>query len=162
MTVSRLRAVVEIDGLMASEALLKDMGDRAFATEVLMEEMTELLEIAARSRLNSAPWRPLTPGTVARKSSQGEDTRIMHDEWRPIAGTPTRQGDALWTALDGGAGSYKLATRTTATYGVHTTGNLFYARFVQNVKGTKRKLLAIPAEFAVGMADRVATYVLGI
>lgn len=159
---SQLRAVVEIDGLTASEDMIKRMGDRAFNTEVLMEEMAEALEIAARARLSSAPWKPLTAGTVARKASQGEDIRLMHDEWRPIGGTPTRKGEALYTALDGGPGSYKLATRTTATYGVHTTGDLFYARFVQNVKGTKRKLLAIPAEFAVGMADKVASYVLGI
>jgi hypothetical protein len=161
-TTSKFRAQITIEGVNVTEAYLKDMGDRAFATEVLMEEMCELLEIAARSRLAMSPWAPLTADTVARKSSQGEDTRIMHDEWRPIGGSPTRKGDALYTALDGGAGSYKTATRTMATYGVHTQGNLFYARFVQNVKGTKRKLLAIPAEYAVGMADKIATYILGV
>jgi hypothetical protein len=127
-----------------------------------MSELAEMLEIAARSRLHKAPWKPLTSGTVARKTAQGEDTGIMRDEWRPIGGTPTRRGDALYTALDGGAGSFKHATRTTATYGVNTKGDLFYARFVQNVKGTKRKLLAIPADHAVLMVDRVVSYIVGV
>lgn len=159
MTVSQLRAVVEIDGLTASEEMLKRMGDRAFGTEVLMEEIAEMLEIAARARLSSAPWKPLTSGTIARKASQGEDIRIMHDEWRPIGGTPTRKGDALYTALDGGPGSYKRATRTTATYGVHTNGDLFYARFVQNVKGTKRRLLAIDEATAITVTEMVGSWV---
>lgn len=162
MTTSKFRANILVEGVTVTEEYLKGMGERAFATEVLMEEMCELLEIAARSRLSGAPWQPLTDGTVTRKAGQGEDTRIMRDEWRPIGGTPTRQGDALWTALDGGAGSYKIATRTMATYGVNTKGSLYYARFVQNVKGTKRKLLAIPAEYAVGMVDKIASYIIGI
>lgn len=159
---SQFKAVVEIEGLKVSKDLIKDMGDRAYGTEVLMEELAEGLEIAARARLMGAPWKPLTDSTVARKASQGEDTQIMRDEWRPIAGTPTRRGDALWSALDGGPGSYKLATRTTATYGVRTTGDLFYGRFVQNVNGTHRKLLAIPEKYAVGMVDKIITYILGI
>jgi hypothetical protein len=159
---SQFKAIVEIEGLKASQDLLKECGERAYHSTLLMEELSEMLEIAARARLAKAPWVPLTGGTVTRKASQGENTAIMRDEWRPIAGTPTRKGDALYAALDGGPGSYKLATRTTATYGVHTTGDLFYGRFVQNVKGTKRKLLAIPAEYAVGMTDKVATYILGI
>lgn len=162
MTVSRFRAQVLVEGVNVTEAYLRNMGERAFATEVLMSEVAEMLEIAARSRLHGSPWKPLTTGTIARKEAQGEDTSIMRDEWRPIGGTPTRQGDALYTALDGGAGSFKHATRTTATYGVNTKGNLFYARFVQNVKGTKRKLLAIPGDHAVLMVDRIASYILGI
>jgi hypothetical protein len=162
VTASRFRAQVTIEGLAVTEEFFKEMGNRAFATEVLMEEMAERLEIAARSRLQGSPWKPLASDTVARKSAQGEDTGIMRDEWRPIGGTPTRRGDALWTALDGGAGSYKHATRTTATYGVNTKGEFFYARFVQNVKGTKRKLLAIPADHAVGMVDTIVMYILGV
>jgi hypothetical protein len=162
VTTSKFRASVLVQGVDVTETYLRDMGERAFATEVLMSEIAEMLEIAARSRLHGSPWKPLTDGTVARKSAQGEDTGIMRDEWRPIKGTPTRRGDALYTALDGGAGSFKHATRTTATYGVNTKGDLFYARFVQNVKGTKRKLLAIPADHAVGMVDRIASYILGI
>lgn len=162
MTISRFRANVLVEGVAVTEEYLQGMGNRAFGTEILMEEMCEMLEIAARARLAGTPFKPLTDGTVARKQSQGEDTRLIRDEWRPIGGTPTRQGDALWTALDGGAGSYKVATRTTATYGVNTKGNLYYARFVQNVKGTKRKLLAIPAEYAVGMVDKIASYIIGI
>jgi hypothetical protein len=161
-TASRFRAQIQVQGVAVTEGYLKEMGNRAFATEVLMSELAEMLEIAARDRLAKKPWKPLTSGTVARKASQAENTDIIRDEWRPIAGTPTRRGDALWTALDGGAGSFKHATRTTATYGVNTKGDLFYARFVQNVKGTKRKLLAIPADAAVGMVDRIATYILGI
>jgi hypothetical protein len=162
VTASRFRAQVVIEGLHVTEAYMKEMGDRAFATEILMSELAEMLEIAARHRLEKAPWRPLTSGTVARKEAQAENTDIMRDEWRPIAGTPTRRGDALWTALNGGAGSFKHATRTTATYGVNTKGDLFYARFVQNVKGTKRKLLAIPAEDAVGITERIVQYILGV
>jgi hypothetical protein len=162
VTASRFRAQIQVEGVNITEGYLREMGDRAFATEVLMSELAEMLEIAARSRLHKAPWKPLTSGTVARKAAQGEDTSLMRDEWRPIGGTPTRRGDALYTALDGGAGSFKHATRTTATYGVNTKGDLFYARFVQNVKGTKRKLLAIPADHAVFMVDRIASYILGI
>lgn len=161
-TASRFRAQVTIEGLEVTEGFLREMGHRAFATEVLMEEIAEQLEIAARSRLSGTPWKPLAEDTVVRKSGQGEDTRVMRDEWRPIGGTPTRRGDALWTALDGGPGSYKVSTRTTATYGVNTKGDLFYARFVQNVKGTKRKLLAIPADHAVGMVETIVLYILGV
>ncbi len=162
MARSKFGAVVEITGLDTSEAMLKAIGDRAFDTYLLMEELTEDLEIAARARNQGSPWAPLTEGTVARKASQGEDTGIFRDEWRPIKGTPTRKGDALWTALSGGAGSYRASTRASATFGIRNTGDLFYARMVQNTKGTKRKLLAIPAEYAVAMTEHVVRYILDI
>ena len=162
MALSQFKAVVEIAGLDMAEASIKEMGDRAYNTTILMEELMEELEIAARARLADPGWAPLTEGTVTRKASQGEDTSIMRDEWRPIAGNPTRRGDALYTALQGGPGSYKAATRTTATFGVNTTGELFYARFVQNVKGTQRKLLAIPEQYAVLIVDKTVRYIIGV
>jgi hypothetical protein len=141
--------------------MLARIGARAYQTLPLTEQLAEFLAVSQRQRVQEAPWAPLTEGTVARKASQGEDTGILKDEWRPIKGTPTRRGMALYNALtsDGAPGRIKRATRTWAIFGVETKGELFYARFVQNVKGTKRRILAISDTDALTITERVANYI---
>lgn len=158
---SEFKAVVEVEGVAHTADMLARMGARAYNTLPLTEQLAEFLAASQRQRVEEAPWAPLTDDTVARKASQGEDTGILKDEWRPIGGTPTRRGNALYNALttDGAPGQIKRATRTWAIFGVDTKGDLFYARFVQNVKGTKRRILAISAADGLAIVEKVANYV---
>lgn len=161
---SRLRVGVEVEGLNEALATIDGIGNRAYQTTPLMSMIVQHLAGISRERVEGEkPWKPLTPGTMARKSAQGEDTGILRDEWRPIAGTPTRQGDMLYRALtqDGAPGQLRHWTRTFAQFGVKSAGQgeLFYARFVQNVHGTKRKILAIKPDQAVEIGGMVARYI---
>lgn len=160
---SRIRLAVEVNGAKVAADALLAMGERAFNTQPLTEMLVRELFDESRKRVQQAPWKPLTDGTVRRKSSQGEDTGILRDEWRPIKGVPTRRGDALYTALTtwGAPGQLARATRTMATFGVHSAGQgpLFYARFVQNVHGTKRRILAISEARAIAISEMVVRYI---
>lgn len=160
---SEFRAEVIVSGAHETAAAIREMGRRAYETLPLMEELKELLFESQRERVQSAPWTPLTEGTVERKSAQGSNTAILRDEPRLIGGTPTRSRDALYMALttDGAPGQIKRATRTWAIFGADSAGNhsLFYARFVQNVKGTKRRILAINEGTASTVTERVANYI---
>jgi hypothetical protein len=160
---SEFRAEVEAFGVGETVEGLRMLGARAYNTFPLMEQLKEYLFMTQRQRVQEAPWTPLTEGTIARKASQNEDTSILRDEWRPIGGKPTRVGNKLYFALtmDGATGQLKTATRTWAIFGVKSHGKqeLFYARFVQNVKGTKRRILAINESQALIITEKVAAWV---
>ena len=161
---SRLRVAVEINGDVQAQAIIKEMGRRAMETSPLMAAVAQELFHISAERVKEAPWAPLKDNTVARKVSQEENPEIIRDEWRPIKGRATRVGDKLYLALTlrGATGQILRSTRTTATFGVKSKGNqeLFYARFVQNVKGTKRRLLAIPAESAVTIGEMASFWIM--
>lgn len=160
---SEFRAEIKVTGAQETANAILAMGARAYNTLPLMEELKEVLYEASKARVEQAPWTPLKQSTIQRKSAQGQSTEILRDEWRPIKGTPTRQGDALFTALtvDGAPGQIKRATRTWAIFGADSAGNhsLFYARFVQNVKGTRRQILAINESTAMVIVERVANWI---
>lgn len=160
---SRIRLAVEVSGANKSAEAFGAMAERAYNTLPLTEMLVRELFDISRKRVDRAPWAPLTDGTVARKNAQGEDSGILRDEWRPIKGVPTRKGDLLYTALTqwGAPGQYKRATRTMATFGVQSAGQgpLFYARFVQNVKGKKRRILAVSRADAAGISEMVVRYI---
>lgn len=160
---SEFRAYVEVNGAVESAAMIRSMGSRAYNTLPLMGQLAEYLAQTQRDRVRQAPWIPLADVTVERKIGQGSNPAIMRDEPRRIKGTPTRQRDALYRALtvSGAPGQIKRATRTWAIFGVDSAGNhqLFYARFVQNVKGAKRRILAINEEQALTITERVALYI---
>lgn len=163
MARSAFRAEITVMGATATAEKINLMGARAANTLPLMEMIKELLFVQQQRRVQSTPWVPLKEVTIARKMAQGENTAIMRGEWRMIGGQATRIADKLWLAmtLDGATGQIKRATRTTATFGVDSKGNhqLFYARFVQDVKGTKRRLLAISSADAVEILDRVGNWI---
>jgi hypothetical protein len=160
---SEFRAEVTVTGATETADMLRMMGARAYNTLPLMEVIKEKLFQASRERVQSAPWAPLKGTTIARKISQGEDPSILRDEWRPIRGRSTRVGNKLYLALtlDGATDQVKVATRTWAVFGVNAKGNnpLFYARFVQNVKGTKRKILAINQSTALEITEGVGAWI---
>jgi hypothetical protein len=151
---------VEVNGALQAGERLRMLGSRGYNTLPLTEKLVEVLAASQRKRVEEAPWAPLTEGTVARKVSTGENPAILRDEWRPIKGKATRTGNALYLALtlDGATGQVRAATRTRATFGVNTKGNLFYARFVQNVKGTKRRILAIDEATALTVTEMVGSW----
>lgn len=158
---SEFRATVDVSGVTETQAMLRQIGLRAYQTLPLMEELKEVLYEASKERVGSAPWAPLADVTVARKASQGSNTSILRDEPRTIKGTATRRRDALYQALttDGAPGQVKRATRTWAIFGVNTSGSLYYGRFVQNVKGTTRRLVAIDEGTAALIVERVGAWV---
>lgn len=160
---SAFRAEISVNGDLHAAERIEAMGARAFNTVPVMEAVKEMLFAQQRARVLSEPWEPLKETTVARKARQGEDTSIFRDEWRPVGGLATRVGNKLWLALtmNGATGQIKRATRTTATFGVDSKGNhqLFYARMVQNVKGTKRKILAISAADATEITLKIANWI---
>jgi hypothetical protein len=154
---------VEVNGAVQAGERLRMLGSRAFNTLPIMETMAEFLFESQRARVQTEPWAPLKDVTVARKLSQDEDPGILKDEWRPIKGKPTRVGNKLYLALtlDGATGQVKRATRTTATFGVKSAGKqeLFYARFVQNVKGTKRRILALSEADALAVTEGIGSWI---
>lgn len=160
---SAFRAQVLVNGDVHAAEQIDQMAARAFDTLPLMEEIKDLLFAQQKARVESQPWEPLKDSTIARKARQDQDTSIFRDEWRPIRGTATRIGNQMWLALtlDGATGQVKRATRTTAKFGLDSAGNhkLFYARFVQNVKGTKRKILAISEADALEITLRIAKWI---
>lgn len=160
---SEFRAVIEVSGVAETRAAILEMGARAYNTMPLMTELTGVLFESQRERVQQAPWVPLASSTVTRKEEQGSNPAILRDEPRKIGGTPTRSRDALYMALtvDGAPGQVKRATRTWAIFGADSAGNhsLFYARFVQNVKGKKRRLLAINEATAALVTERVANWI---
>jgi hypothetical protein len=157
------RAEVEVFGAKQSAEALRNMGERAYNTGPLMVELLLVLADSQRERMKTAPWAALKENTVERKAEQGEITEIFRDESRPIKGSPTRVPDALYNAITvpGAPGQLRHTTRTWAVFGVQSAGKgqLFYARFVQNVRGTRRKILAISEETALTVAERTASYV---
>ena len=160
---SEFRATVEVSGATETAAAFRSMGARAYNTLPLMEVIKERLFEASKERVESAPWAPLTEGTIARKVEQGSNPAILRDEPRMWKGSATRRRDALYTALtvSGAPGQVKRCTRTWAIFGVDAAGNhsLYYARFVQNVKGTKRRILAINQSVALEVTEMVGSWV---
>lgn len=159
---SEFRASVEVSGATETAEQLRMMGARAYNTLPLMEQLVEVLAETSKQRVESAPWAPLTESTVARKEAQGSNPAILRDEPRVWKGAPTRTRDALYRALttSGAPGQVKRVTRTWAIFGVDAAGNhkLFYARFVQNVKGKRRRILAINQETALVIIERVGSW----
>lgn len=160
---SEFRAEVIVTGAAETAAEFRSMGARAYNTLPLTEQIKELLFESQRERVQQAPWAPLKDSTITRKSAQGSNIGVLRDEPRTINGTPTRRRDALYTALtvNGAPGQIKRATRTWAVFGADAAGNhpLYYARFVQNVKGTHRRLLAINQTTALGIVERVGSWI---
>jgi hypothetical protein len=160
---SSFRAEISVNGDIHAAERIAEMGARALNTFPLMEAMKELLFAQQKARVLSTPWEPLKDSTVARKLAQNEDPSIFRDEWRPMAGRSTRTGNKLWFALtmNGATGQIKRATRTTATFGVDSAGrgSLYYARWVQNVHGTKRKILAISDADALVITMKTANWI---
>lgn len=157
------RAEIEVFGVDQTAGRLKAIGARARDTFPLMERIKQVLFEQQAERARSMPWAPLQQVTIDRKIATQEDPTIFHDEWRPIKGSATRVGNKLWFALtmDGATGQIKRATRTTAQFGLDARGNrpLFYARFVQNTKGTQRRLLGISTANAEEILLTTAEYI---
>lgn len=161
---SNHRVVVEVAGAKESAEAIRLMGERAYNTWALTEEMVTFLADEQRERIKKASaYEPLETSTVERKLEEGENPEIFRDEARMIKGTATRERDALYRAVTvpGAPGQLRRNTRTWAVFGVESAGKgkLFYARFVQNVRGHKRKILAISAEGAMTIAERSANYI---
>jgi hypothetical protein len=160
---SQLKAVIEINGdAIAADALVA-IGERAFKTRPLMEQSVGVLQNQQARRIESAPYEPLTEETTARKVRELENPEIFRDESRFIKGEPTRHADDLYQAVTSTThpGQLRRVTRASATFGLKSAGNgpLFYARFVQNVKGKKRRILAISPANARLLVSGVASYI---
>src|SRR6185312_7122318 len=108
---------------------------------------------------------PLEDSTAERKEKEGEIPELFRDERRRIRCEDTRDRDALYRALTqvSAPGQLKHATRTTATFGLQSAGQgpFFYARFVQNVKGNKRRILAISTDDAMIITGFIEWYIMG-
>lgn len=156
---SKIGIGVEIVGALETAAVMERIGERAYKTRPLMERGLVMLQRSQAARMEKAPWKPLTAQTTSRKIRQGEIPELMRDESRPIGGQPTRAPDAVYYGVTQPSfpGQIKLVTRTMATFGLDSKGKgpFFYARFVQNVKGTQRRLMAIDIDTAVAFTNMV-------
>lgn len=160
---SQLKAVIEINGDdIVAESLLA-LGKRAYETRPLMERVVGVLQTQQARRIDAKPYEPLTEETTARKVRELENPDIFRDEARFIKGAPTRMPDDLYQAVTSSShpGQLRYVTRASATFGLKSAGNgpLFYARFVQNVKGKKRRILAISPANARILVSGVASYI---
>lgn len=160
---SQLKAVIEINGDALAADLLEAIGRRAYETQPLMEQVVGVLQAQQARRIQSSPYPPLTDETIARKVRELENPGVFRDEARFIKGSPTRMPDDLYQAIvsSNHPGQLRHVTRASATFGVKSAGNgpLFYARFVQNVKGTKRRILAITPANARTLTFGIASYI---
>lgn len=160
---SQLKAVIEINGDALAADLLKAIGDRAYNTRPLMERTVGVLQVQQARRIQSGAYEPLTDETTARKVRELENPGVFRDEARFVKGAPTRVPDELYQAVVSSdhPGQLRRITRASATFGLKSAGNgpLFYARFVQNVKGKKRRILAISPANARTLVFGVASYV---
>ncbi len=156
---SSLRVECEVNGDLVTHDMLRLMGQRAYNIAPIGEAIGELLKKDVAARAQGQPWLDITDETKARKERQEELPLVMRDERRPVRGEDTRRPDELWDALTTGSGTRISFTRTTVKYGIPVQGDLFYARMVENVKGTKRRLMAVTEEGAFAMAVLVSDYV---
>jgi hypothetical protein len=156
---SAFRAYVEVNGDKQIEESLREIGHRGSHTTPLMAQMVDLLQFQQARRVQSKPWAPLAAGTVERKAREGENTDILRDESRMIKGVPTRVPDAMYSAIvtPNFPGQLRRVTRASATFGLQSAGRgpFFYARFVQNVRGVKRRILAISQKDALTLLVEV-------
>lgn len=160
---SQFRAHIEVNGDVHAAERLQAIGKRARKTRPLMEAVVGMLFTQQRARIASKPWAPLADSTVGRKISENENPDIFRDEARRIKGTPTRTPDAMYHALTtpNAPGQLRYVTNASATFGLDSKGRgpFFYARFVQNVKGTQRRILAISEADALELTKLVASYI---
>lgn len=162
---SAFRAQVEVNGAAQAAGMIRAVGARARNTLPLMEEMVGLLQMQQARRVRSNPYLPLSEETVARKIREAENPETFRDEHRFIRNHPTRTADAMYHALTEPSypGQLKHATRASATYGLQSAGQgpFFYARFVQNVKGAKRRIMAISTDDAMIILGFIEQYIMG-
>lgn len=160
---SSFRAYVEVNGDTHAIDAVKAIGYRASHTTPLMQAIVGQMSMQQKARVEQKPYTPLGAGTVARKTSENENPEIFRDEARRIKGVPTRIPDALYQAATtpGAPGQLRRVTRASATFGLKSAGNgqFFYARFMQNVKGKKRRIFAISESDALALVKTVASYV---
>jgi hypothetical protein len=160
---SQLKAYVDVNGDVAAADALKSIGYRASHTRPLMEQIVGVLQAQQARRIQSDPYTPLAEDTVERKVRELENPATFRDESRMIKGKPTRVPDNLFKAVTSPThpGQLRVVTRASATFGLKSAGNgeFFYARFVQNVKGTKRRILAISPGNAQILVSGVASYI---
>lgn len=160
---SALRAYIEVNGDILAADAIKSIGRRASHTRPLMEVIVGQLQQQQRARVAAKPWKPLEDSTVEKKTRENEDPEIFRDSSRRIKGVPTRVPDALYRAITqaGAPGQLRLVTRASATFGIKSAGHgeLFYARFVQNVKGNQRRILAISETDALALVRTTASFI---
>ena len=160
---SGFRAQIEVNGDVLAAERLEGIGRRARKTRPLMETIVGVLFTQQRARIASKPWKPLADSTVERKISENENPDIFRDEARRIKGQPTRTPDAMYQALTtpNAPGQLRYITNASAAFGLDSKGRgpFFYARFVQNVKGNQRRILAISADDALQLTQLVASYI---
>lgn len=160
---SAFKAHIEVNGDVQAADALRSIGKRAKNTRPLMEVAVGMLAQQQKRRFDQKPWAPLAAGTVARKEYEAENPEIFRDEARFIKGSPTRVPDELFRAVTvpGHPGQLRYVTRASATFGVQSAGKgpLFYARFVQNVKGKQRRILAISDADALALLKLCASYI---
>lgn len=160
---SAFRAYVEVNGDVRAADAIKAIGHRAAHTLPLMEVVVGQMAQQQKRRVESKPYTPPQANTVARKASENQNPDIFRDEARRIKGQPTRVPDALYRAATsaGAPGQLRHITRASATFGLKSAGNgeFFYARFVQNVKGKKRRIFAISETDALALVKTVASFV---
>lgn len=162
---SAFKAYIEVNGDAQAADMIRGVGARARDTLPLMVELVDVLQMQQARRVAANPYLPLSEETVARKTRENENPETFRDESRYIHHRPTRTPDAMYRALTETTypGQLKHATRTTATFGLQSAGQgpFFYARFVQNVKGTKRRILAISSDDAMILLGWVEQYIMG-
>lgn len=160
---SAFRAEIEVNGDVKAVDAILAVGKRAQETRPLMEAITGMLQSQQRARVNQSPYAPLEASTIDKKIRENEAPVILRDSSRRIKGVPTRVPDALYRAITvpNAPGQLRRITRASATFGVKSAGHgeLFYARFVQNVKGKKRRILAISEGDALALVKVCASYV---
>jgi hypothetical protein len=122
---------VEMGGLQASAAMLREIADRGLDMRPALEQVKGVLIEGNKRQFSShgsylgEAWPGLSPETKARKAREGIPS---------LMDTLVASGD-LQASLDGGKGKVARVTRSTVRVGT----SLFYGRFAQaGAKGDRR------------------------
>jgi len=159
MPKTRFSVHMGITGADETCSALEDMALALIKSKPIMVKAMPIIQRQMIERMAEAPWLPLTEGTVERKIGQFENPEVFRDESRPIRGKATRIPDLLYHAIvtPGTPGALRRVTPKSATFGVESKNGqlLWYARFVQNVKGRQRRILAFTPANAIELAELV-------
>jgi hypothetical protein len=157
---------VRIEGGDELNDNMEAIAKRLLDGKVFMAEGVEMMQACSIARWNSHPWEPEAQSTQTRKAREGASTEVFRDQ-RSQGTSKSRQRtpDALYHAVTSphDPGQVRRVTKTAATFGIRASGRgpLFYARFASNVKGVKRRILAMnPATVAL-VTRRYCRYIMG-
>jgi hypothetical protein len=157
---------VRIEGGEELNDNMEAIAKRLLDGKVFMAEAVEMMQECSIERWESDPWAPEAPSTQQRKASEGLSTQVFRDQGsQGTTASRKRIPDALYHAVTSphDPGQVRRVTKSAATFGIRASGRgpLFYARFASNVKGVKRRILAMNPATVLLITEKYRRFIMG-